>query len=300
MLDSLRRLRKGSKFARMSSAYTFEELAAAAAGSNSISEAVQRLGREPTAPRNRYVAELMRQLGIDTRHFRNASQLYTREMLEEAAAQSTSIAEVVRRLGAKEVGGTQAHVGRRLRSFEIDISHFESMRRKPRQRLKEVPWAEFADAVSQARSVAQVARILGVADTTDFRRQYRTRVVELGLDVSHFLGQAHARGTRSTRRTDPADILIADPTARGRTKTRLLRPAMIEVGILHHCALCETGPEWRGRQLTLEIDHINGDMTDNRPENLRFLCPNCHATTPAFCRKKKRETRSLDGPDRSR
>ncbi|WP_370359791.1 HNH endonuclease [Catenulispora sp. MAP12-49] len=187
-------------------------------------------------------------------------------MLEEAAAQSTSIAEAVRRLGAKEVGGTQAHVGRRLRSFEIDISHFESMRRKPRQRLKEVPWAEFADAVSQARSVAQVARILGVADTTDFRRQYRTRVVELGLDVSHFLGQAHARGTRSTRRTDPADILIADPTARGRTKTRLLRPAMIEVGILHHCALCETGPEWRGRQLTLEIDHINGDMTDNRPK----------------------------------
>jgi hypothetical protein len=273
----------------MSSAYTFEELAAAAAGSNSISEAVRRLGREPTTTRNRYVAELMRRLAIDTRHFRNASQLYTRQMLEEAASQSTSIAEVVRRLGAKEVGGTQAHIGRQLRSFEIDISHFESLRRKSRRRLKEVPPAEFADAVSQARSVAGVARILEVADSHAFRRQYRERITQQGLDVSHILGQAHARGNGvgGRRRRTPAEILIADPAARKRTGTRLLRAAMIEIGILHHCALCETGPEWRGRRLTLEIDHVNGDMADNRPENLRFLCPNCHATTPTYCRKKR-------------
>jgi len=47
----------------------------------------------------------MRRLGVDTRHFRNPTQLYTREMLEAAAAQSTSIVDVVRRLGAMEVGG---------------------------------------------------------------------------------------------------------------------------------------------------------------------------------------------------
>lgn len=38
--------------------------------------------------------------------------------------------------------------------------------------------------------------------------------------------------------------------------------------------------------MTLEVDHISGDFTDNRPQNLRFLCPNCHATTPTYCRKK--------------
>jgi predicted HNH restriction endonuclease len=45
----------------------------------------------------------------------------------------------------------------------------------------------------------------------------------------------------------------------------------------------------------LEIDHINGDIVDNRSENLRFLCPNCHATTPTYCRKKLSVSSALDG-----
>lgn len=39
-----------------------------------------------------------------------------------------------------------------------------------------------------------------------------------------------------------------------------------------------------GKALTLEIDHINGDWSDDRAENLRLLCPNCHAITDTWCR----------------
>ena len=114
------------------------------------------------------------------------------------------------------------------------------------------------------------------------------------------LGQAHSRGTKSASRRPAAEILVKDPTSRRRAKTRVLRRAMIEVGVPYRCTLCGTGPEWQGHEITLEIDHISGDITDNRSQNLRFLCPNCHATTPTFCRNRRRETSALDGPDGSR
>lgn len=37
----------------------------------------------------------------------------------------------------------------------------------------------------------------------------------------------------------------------------------------------------------LEVDHIDGDSNNNRPENLRLLCPNCHALTPTYKNRNK-------------
>ena len=37
---------------------------------------------------------------------------------------------------------------------------------------------------------------------------------------------------------------------------------------------------WNGQPLSLILDHINGVNTDNRPENLRYVCPNCNSNLP--------------------
>ena len=68
----------------------------------------------------------------------------------------------------------------------------------------------------------------------------------------------------------------------------MLRRALCEIGVPEQCALCGTGPEWIGKPMTLEIDHVNGDWSDNQRENLRLLCPNCHAITDTWCRGGRR------------
>lgn len=62
-------------------------------------------------------------------------------------------------------------------------------------------------------------------------------------------------------------------------KKRIIKDSLIE----YKCAICGNKGEWNGKKLVLQLDHINGVHNDNRLENLRFLCPNCHSQTETFC-----------------
>jgi 5-methylcytosine-specific restriction endonuclease McrA len=52
------------------------------------------------------------------------------------------------------------------------------------------------------------------------------------------------------------------------------------------CSVCKIS-EWNGKELCLEIDHIDGNYTNNTSSNLRLICPNCHSQTPTFRAKNK-------------
>ena len=54
----------------------------------------------------------------------------------------------------------------------------------------------------------------------------------------------------------------------------------------YSCFKC-TNSEWVGKPIPLELDHIDGNASNNRLDNVRLLCPNCHATTPTHRAKNK-------------
>lgn len=214
---------------------------------------------------------------------------YTKEILTEAAENCSNIDEVITYLGVRSYHQLRRHLFRRFEHSGIDVSHFTRFERGPRSCPKPSR-SELLTAVTAASSIAGTLRELRLSDTASVRKRFHEWVAEFDIDTSHFLGQAHQRGKPGpTPRRRAVDVLVKHDGKR-RTKTALLRRALLEAAVPERCDECGTPPEWHGRPMTLEIDHVNGDWSDDRRPNLRFLCPNCHAVTRTWCRGGRRRS----------
>ena len=66
-----------------------------------------------------------------------------------------------------------------------------------------------------------------------------------------------------------------------------LRIRLINEGLKELKCECCGISEWNGLPAPLELDHIDGNNSNNILENLKILCPNCHAQTPTHSCKKR-------------
>lgn len=143
-----------------------------------------------------------------------------------------------------------------------------------------------APLIKANTSYAGVLKALGLGLTGGSQLNLKSWIQKYGLDTSHFVGQAHLKGVPSNAKLKPEEVLVLNRTGL-KEKVHILREALLSSGCTEKCEMCGMTTSWRGSPIRLQIDHRNGNPLDNRLENLRFLCPNCHSQTETFGAKNR-------------
>lgn len=169
-------------------------------------------------------------------------------------------------------------------------------RRIGQLRERGLTYSQIARELDLSKStVAYHARRLGEPVNESFGNRYDweaiQRAYDTGLSVRECAKQfgfslaswhqAVQRGAVVARpRRRELELVFCKGTSRNGRAFRKKR--LIDDGIKEdRCENCGI-THWRGRKLSQQLHHKNGDGTDHRIENLELLCPNCHSLTDTY------------------
>lgn len=151
--------------------------------------------------------------------------------------------------------------------------------------IKKMTEEKLREVIPQAISIAEVLKKLEMSVTTANYRTFHKMVKTFALDTSHFLGHSYLKSGRpSSQVRSLEDILVKESTY---LNIAQLKKRLFDKGLLQYeCYECKID-SWRGKPISLQLDHVNGIHNDHRLENLRLMCPNCHSQTSNFAGKNK-------------
>lgn len=142
------------------------------------------------------------------------------------------------------------------------------------------------DSYSYAEVLTKAGRKQGGGTQATLKKK-----IELfGIDISHFTGQRwHESPNQQENHTSREKYTLNEVFVKNSPVTQKVLRGYVERHNLipYKCQKCECDGNWQGGKISLEIDHIDGDNTNNEITNLRYLCPNCHALTDTYRGKNK-------------
>lgn len=149
-------------------------------------------------------------------------------------------------------------------------------------------WLE--ELCAESYSYSEVLRKAGRKPGGGSNETLKKKILEYNIDVSHFTGRSWQKrpdyeprvGTKekySLEEVFKEHSTISQKVLRGYVERHKVIP--------YKCSNCGCDGHWQNGVISLELDHINGDNTNNLIENLRYLCPNCHALTETYRGKNK-------------
>lgn len=144
---------------------------------------------------------------------------------------------------------------------------------------------QFIEAIKDSYSWSGVLKRIGLKAGGGSYTHIQNLAKKLCLDTSHFTGQAWNIGLKF--KPNPPRSLTEILTINSSYGSHYLKQRLIKEGIFEHkCYQCNR-KTWNKKPIPIALDHINGVRNDNRLDNLRILCPNCHAQTDTYCGKNK-------------
>lgn len=132
---------------------------------------------------------------------------------------------------------------------------------------------ELKEIVKNSSSYSAVAKAVGYKTHSSFN-VIKKYLEEQNISTAHF---THLTQGYEVRNID--NIFITNSTVDQKT----LRSWYLKGNYTPYiCSICGQEPHWNGKELSLTLDHINGQNHDNRLENLRWVCPNCDRQLDTF------------------
>lgn len=164
-------------------------------------------------------------------------------------------------------------------------------KRKRTSPIWNIPSDQFQELLNNSNSFVDILIKVGLDPYNGNHKTLNHRIKEEDFDIS-ILEQnrkknqeIHMKSLHKKKTYNLEDVLVENSSYGSyKLKQKLLSKNILE----NKCRICGNSGEWCGKELSLQLDHINGINNDNRLENIRLLCPNCHSQTETFSGKRNK------------